>query len=136
MPTKKKKIVQVKKKWKDTKKWYWVLFIIAAFLMFLDGMVTTPIALVCVDGAYEANIWHRYWSDSLGVQYFFYSTPITVLFLFLLSQGVEKISYEWLKKHPHQLHRYHWPAYALFIVTILLFGSVVVSNFGVISHGI
>lgn len=121
---------------RDSKKWYWVLFVIASFMIFMDGFVTTPIALVCIDGAYEANLWHRHFSDALGVKYFFYSTPISILVLFLLSQGVEKISYEWLKKHPKQFSRYHWPAYVLFLIVILLFGSVVINNFEVISHGI
>jgi len=133
---KKKKQQNKKKKWVDSKRWYWILFIVAALFIFLDGMVTTPIALVCIDGAYEANLWHRHWSEGLGVKYFFYSTPISILILFVLSQGVEKLSYEWLKKHPKHVRYYHWPVYILFAITIALFGSVVINNYGVIANGI
>lgn len=121
---------------KDSKKWYWILFAIAALMIFLDGFVTTPIALTCVSGAYEANAWHRTWSDAFGVQYFFYSTPITILILFILSQGAEKLSYDWLQKQPKWFKHRHWPSYVLFCIIIVLFSSVVISNFEVITNGI
>ena len=123
-------------KFKDSKRGYWVLFSLAALMIFLDGFVTTPIALVCIDGAYEANLWHKNFSNAFGVKYFFYSTPISILLLFVLTQGMEKLSYDWLKKSKKYFRRYHWPTYLLLLFVILLFGSVVINNVEVITHGI
>ena len=125
------------KLWKDSKKPFWILFGILAFMIFMDGMVTTPIALVCVDDAYEANLWHQQWSNTMGVKYFYLSGPIIVFFFLFALYGVDAISYKVSKKFfPRYIRFYHWTAYLLTAVLIIGFGSTVINNFEVILHGI
>jgi len=124
-----------KSEFKDRKWPFYVMFAIAAFMIFLDGMVTTPIALVCIEGATEINTWHAHWANSFGVSYFFFSTPITILLLFVMGRGVDDIARSILKDKSIYKY-YHYAAYALFALVILTFGAVVINNYGIISHGI
>ena len=122
----------------NTSKYFYILFSIAAFMILLDGAVTTPIALVCIDGAYETNLIYQQWNDVMGVKYFFYLAPLIILLVFVIGRGLERIAYDLFKKSNDVsvLMLYRWPAYLFLLLVILIFTMTVINNVEIISGGI
>jgi len=122
--------------------YFHVFFLIAATMIFFDGM-TTFFALTLIPGTYEVNLWNRHWSSgNLGPTYFLISTPLKIAFIYFVARGLDVVSLEVVnfKKievlFPGISVYYHIPAYTWLIIIAFISGSVVIDNMGVIVHGI
>lgn len=115
-----------------------ILYIIAAIMIFVDGFITTPIAISFAN-AYEANIWHQHWYNVFGISYFFIITPIAILMLYIFTRGLDVIIYQYSKNN-EKLQRKNkdlrWITAVWLILIALLFFSAVIRNVEVIINGI
>lgn len=115
----------------------WILFIIAAVCIMLDGYITTPIALAT--GATEMNIWHNHFYQAFGVNYFYWFTPFSVILLFFLTLGIDIIAFTlyWNHTSDKQVSNvYSWVTWIFLCFVILVFSATVINNVGVIINGI